>query len=101
MRLAVERKVSHVQHRFAESHPNLTTVRAAAFARESTRSLLPKGGESQMLKFFFDRFAREEDGQTMAEYGVVLAVITAGIILALGALSGAIGAALDAVTAML
>jgi Flp pilus assembly pilin Flp len=42
-----------------------------------------------------------EDGQTMAEYGVVLAVITAGVILALGALSGAIGAALDAVTAML
>jgi Flp pilus assembly pilin Flp len=44
---------------------------------------------------------RSEEGQTMAEYGVVLAVITAGIILALGALSGAIGAALDKVTAML
>jgi Flp pilus assembly pilin Flp len=37
----------------------------------------------------------------MAEYGVVLAVITAGIILALTALSGAIGDALDAVTGML
>ncbi len=44
---------------------------------------------------------RSEEGQTMAEYGVVLAVITAGIILALGALSGAIGAALDTVTGML
>lgn len=44
---------------------------------------------------------RREEGQTMAEYGVVLAVITAGIILALGALSGAIGAALDTVTGML
>jgi Flp pilus assembly pilin Flp len=45
--------------------------------------------------------ARNEEGQTMAEYGVVLAVITAGIILALTALSGAIGSALDAVTGML
>jgi Flp pilus assembly pilin Flp len=44
---------------------------------------------------------RSEEGQTMAEYGVVLAVITAGIILALTALSGAIGDALDAVTGML
>ncbi|HEY7794393.1 MAG TPA: hypothetical protein VIA10_10345 [Gaiellaceae bacterium] len=44
---------------------------------------------------------RSEEGQTMAEYGVVLAVITAGIILALTALSGAIGSALDAVTGML
>jgi Flp pilus assembly pilin Flp len=44
---------------------------------------------------------RSEEGQTMAEYGVVLAVITAGIIVALGLLSGAIGAALDEVTDML
>ncbi len=45
--------------------------------------------------------ARNEEGQTMAEYGVVLAVITAGVILAIGTLSGAIGDALDRVTAML
>lgn len=44
---------------------------------------------------------RNEEGQTMAEYGVVLAVITAGVILAIGTLSGAIGDALDRVTAML
>ena len=64
-----------------------------------------------MLKYFvaaqatamnaFDNLREREDGQTMAEYGVVLAVITAGIILALGALSGAIGAALDKVAGML
>jgi Flp pilus assembly pilin Flp len=42
-----------------------------------------------------------EEGQTMAEYGVVLAVITLGIVVALGFLSGAISAALDAVTAIL
>jgi Flp pilus assembly pilin Flp len=39
-----------------------------------------------------------EEGQTMAEYGVVLAVITIGAILALGFLSGAIEGALDRVT---
>lgn len=43
---------------------------------------------------------RREDGQTMAEYGVVLAVITLAIVVALGALSGAIGTALNAVTAI-
>jgi Flp pilus assembly pilin Flp len=41
--------------------------------------------------------ARSEEGQTMAEYGVVLAVITLGIVAALGFLSGAISGALDTV----
>ena len=36
----------------------------------------------------------QEDGQTMAEYAVVLAVIAIGIFAALGFLSGAIGNAL-------
>ena len=49
----------------------------------------------------FKSLIRREDGQTMAEYGVVLAVITLGIVVALGFLSGAISAALDAVTAVL
>ena len=31
--------------------------------------------------------ARREEGQTMAEYGVVLAVITLGVIVALGTLA--------------
>jgi Flp pilus assembly pilin Flp len=56
-----------------------------------------KGGESRMFKSLI----RREDGQTMAEYGVVLAVITLGIVVALGFLSGAISSALDAVTAIL
>jgi Flp pilus assembly pilin Flp len=38
-----------------------------------------------------------DDGQTMAEYGVVLAVITALIVVALLALSGAIAGALNTV----
>jgi Flp pilus assembly pilin Flp len=40
---------------------------------------------------------RREEGQTMAEYGVVLAVITGLIVVALLALSGAIADALNTV----
>ena len=62
---------------------------------------MPKGGESivtttEMIQYFRARFNVEE-GQTMAEYGVVLAVITVAVIVALGALSGAIAGALDTV----
>jgi Flp pilus assembly pilin Flp len=46
------------------------------------------------------RFAREE-GQTMAEYGVVLAVITVAAIVALGVLSGAITGAMNTVSSRL
>ena len=38
-----------------------------------------------------------EEGQTMAEYGVVLAVITALVVVAILALSGAIANALNTV----
>ncbi len=44
---------------------------------------------------------RDEEGQTMAEYGVVLAVITIGIVVALTALAGGINNALGAVTSKL
>lgn len=54
-----------------------------------------------MMEFLYKKFAIEEEGQTMAEYGVVLAVITAGIIAALLLLSGNIGAALNKVAGML
>jgi Flp pilus assembly pilin Flp len=39
-----------------------------------------------------------DEGQTMAEYGVVLAVITVAAIVALGVLSGAITGAIQAVS---
>jgi Flp pilus assembly pilin Flp len=42
-----------------------------------------------------------EDGQTMAEYGVVVSVITLGIILAIAALSGGISNAINSVTSIL
>jgi Flp pilus assembly pilin Flp len=44
---------------------------------------------------------RKEEGQTMAEYGVVLAVITVGAIVAFTALSGGIKGAIDHVTSLL
>ena len=51
---------------------------------------------TDMVAYFRARFGVEE-GQTMAEYGVVLAVITALIVAALLALSGAIANALNTV----
>jgi Flp pilus assembly pilin Flp len=42
-----------------------------------------------------------EDGQTMAEYGVVLAVITVGVVAAIGLLAVAISGKLGAVTKVL
>jgi Flp pilus assembly pilin Flp len=44
---------------------------------------------------------RKEDGQTMAEYGVILAVITGGIVLALTALSGGVQKAIGNVVTTL
>ena len=66
---------------------------------------MPRGGESilsitDLYEYLRVRFAREE-GQTMAEYGVVLAVITVAAIVALGVLSGAITGAMNAVSARL
>ena len=53
-----------------------------------------------MLELYTKLQARlaQEDGQTMAEYAVVLAVIAIGIFVALGALIGSIGGAISKVT---
>jgi Flp pilus assembly pilin Flp len=65
-----------------------------------------EGGES-MISDFFRRLhinaltLREENGQTMAEYGVVLAVITIGVVATLILLSGGIVKALNAVVSVL
>ena len=53
-----------------------------------------------MFKSLIDQ-TRREDGQTMAEYGVVLAVITLLVVAALTALSGGISAAINAATGIL
>jgi Flp pilus assembly pilin Flp len=44
---------------------------------------------SEWMEFAKDNW-RKQEGQTMAEYGVILAVITGGIVLALTALSGGV-----------
>jgi Flp pilus assembly pilin Flp len=54
-----------------------------------------------MMELVSKLFASREDGQTMAEYAVVLGVITILVLVALQALSGAISAALNAVVAVL
>jgi Flp pilus assembly pilin Flp len=54
---------------------------------------------NRIFNFLFS--LRREEGQTMAEYGVVLAVVTLGIIGALVALSGKIEVAIDTVAGYL
>lgn len=63
-----------------------------------------RGREVNHLTNFFTTLAtlrKREEGQTMAEYGVVLAVITIGVVGALGLLSGAISDALNRVIGFL
>jgi len=49
----------------------------------------------------FRAAAKREEGQTMAEYGVVLAVITIGVIAAIGVLAAAISGRLGSVSDVL
>jgi len=51
--------------------------------------------------YWLDRVRTREEGQTMAEYGVVLAVVTIGVVVALGLLSGAITTAIKEVITFL
>jgi Flp pilus assembly pilin Flp len=64
-----------------------------------------KGGDPDMTFSDWFEFARtnwkREEGQTMAEYGVVLAVITIGAVAVFTALSGGISGALNRVIAFL
>jgi Flp pilus assembly pilin Flp len=107
-RRASERKdVSGVSRMFARirvdsthSISSTTAVHGADAAPES-----PEGGEStlsltDLITYVRARFGVEE-GQTMAEYGVVLAVITVAIVAVLGFLADDIMAALNAVRSAL
>jgi Flp pilus assembly pilin Flp len=79
-----------------------TSSWTATHAR-SARSSRRKEVNASMWSFTdLVRYLRaREEGQTMAEYGVVLAVITGVIVLALLALSGAIEAAINNVVGFL
>lgn len=87
---------------FARNRVDSTTSSESPFdfPLRAPRALeMPKGGDSMSTDLIHYLRARlgAQEGQTMAEYGVVLAVITVVVIVALGLLSGAIGAALDEV----
>ena len=64
---------------------------------------LPGGGVSLVIESLYQLFPamRDEDGQTMAEYAVVLGVITVAVVGALTVLSGAISTVLASVTSAL
>ncbi|MDX6401061.1 MAG: hypothetical protein QOF27_1667 [Gaiellaceae bacterium] len=52
---------------------------------------------------WIDRFrlcSKRDEGQTMAEYAIVLGVIVPAILLAFAALSGGVGASIDRVTSL-
>ena len=55
----------------------------------------------QIIDYIMARFHHGEEGQTMAEYAVVLAVITVAILVVLGTLSGSISGALGRVAGVL
>jgi Flp pilus assembly pilin Flp len=86
--------------RVDSTHSSTTALHGAQRASE-----MPKGGEcivtfTDLVAYLRARFGVEE-GQTMAEYGVILAVITVAVVTAIGLLSGAIGTALDTVRSYL
>jgi Flp pilus assembly pilin Flp len=65
----------------------------AGRARDDRKEVTSNVMFTDLIHYLRARFAGEE-GQTMAEYGVVLAVIAIGVVVALGLLSGAISTAI-------
>jgi Flp pilus assembly pilin Flp len=104
-RLADERKVFSVEPQRQIQHQSHQSPGRRLCP--GVRPLSPARREvNYMLKLFVaiqSKLAevRSEEGQTMAEYGVVLAVITLVIVGTLLALSGAINGALEEVTGVL
>jgi Flp pilus assembly pilin Flp len=79
------------------SPPRIPRVRGARIDVEGGESMI---SYTDLIHYLRARFQVEE-GQTMAEYGVVLAVIALGVVVALGLLSGAISGAIDKVRGFL
>src|SRR6185295_10103541 len=70
----------------------------------------PKGGEQLVLRLFaltqafpgkLNALRRHEDGQTMAEYGVVLAVMTLAVLASMTLLSDNVRSAFESIAALL
>ena len=70
--------------------------------RESRQTLpdYAKGGELVLKPFVFTQAFREE-GQTMAEYGVVLAVVTLAVVASLTLLADNLRAAFESIAGIL
>jgi Flp pilus assembly pilin Flp len=83
----------HLAPLFKGSYPQHST--SLSFTRSRRREV------KQVLRLFdlFVSARKREEGQTMAEYGVVLAVITIAVFGALALLSGNIVGALNRVAA--
>src|ERR687897_820044 len=101
MRLADERTVFSVAPHRRHHQPHKSHQSPGRRLCPGVRPLSPARREvNYMLKLFVAiqsklAEARSEEGQTMAEYGVVLAVITLVIVGTLLALSGAINDSFD------
>ena len=70
---------------------------------QESRTILPdhsKGGELVLKPFDFTQAFREE-GQTMAEYGVLLALVTLTVLASLTLLSNNVRAAFESVAGIL
>jgi Flp pilus assembly pilin Flp len=62
----------------------------------------PRGGELVLKPFVFTQaVARREEGQTMAEYGVVLAVVTLAVVASLTLLGDNLRAAFESIAGIL
>jgi Flp pilus assembly pilin Flp len=101
-RLAGERKASQREGPQRPKFHDLTRIPGGTFEPGRPSALSWRREVNSMLKLFVsiqNRLAdlRDEEGQTMAEYGVVLAVITLIIVATLLLLSGAINTALSKV----
>jgi Flp pilus assembly pilin Flp len=99
-----------VSHRTASFLISSADVRVSRMPGAYSRTLFSKEVNS-MLKYFVapqayimnavHNLRHSEEGQTMAEYGVVLAVITIGAVAVFGLLAGGITGAINAVIAKL
>src|SRR5919202_767345 len=96
-----------VSHSVAEFRidPTGTSLTTSTFRAPSGAPVLAKGGESivsftDLYTYLRARFVREE-GQTMAEYGVVLLLLVPGAILVFTGLGNAVVNAITSVARLL
>jgi Flp pilus assembly pilin Flp len=78
-------------------------VEPSTTQQPESRRILPdhaKGGELVLKPFVITQAFREE-GQTMAEYGVLLAVVTLAVVASLTLLSGNLRAAFESIAGIL